>query len=54
MDARLAFYLVPERPPAGMMYGLIAFAERSAAEMARDSMTGLIATFAALLEGPGQ
>ncbi len=48
IDARRAFYVVPDRPPAGMMYGMLAWADAGAAAAARpdgrvSSFEGVIA-----------
>ena len=48
IDARRAFYAVPRRPRAGMMYGVTAWAERF--EAARDSTARVLSYDEALAE----
>jgi copper chaperone NosL len=47
IDARTAFFVLPSRPPAGMMYGVLAYADRARAAARRGE--GRVVDFAAAL-----
>lgn len=46
-DARTAWYVVPARPAPGMMYGVLAYADRAHAEAARGD--GAVTDYATLV-----